>query len=128
MHEKNGRAEREWKTVVTRKDALLVDNALLLEFWAEATDTANYLRNCLPTKVQGQREMISEETWTEEKQNVQSLKVFGNAVSVVILNKKKHKANIYKNWKGIFIGYSQDTTKHIWALAPKTQQIKLIIK
>lgn len=126
MHEENGRAEREWKTVVTRKNALLVDNALLLEFWAEATDTANYLRNCLPTKVQGQREMISEETWTEEKQNVQYLKVFGNAVSVVIPNKKKHKANIYKNWKGIFIGYSQDTTKHIRALAPKTQQIFLV--
>lgn len=43
------------------KGALLVDSALPPEFWAEAMDTANYLRNRLPTKIQGQRKIISEE-------------------------------------------------------------------
>lgn len=47
-------------------------------------------------------------------------------MSVVIPNEKRHKSDIYKNWKGIFIGYSQDTTKHIRAWASKTQQILLV--
>lgn len=52
MHEENRMAEQRWRTVVTMKDSLLVDNGLPLEFWAKAIDTANYIRNCLPTKSQ----------------------------------------------------------------------------
>lgn len=126
MHEENGLAERGWRTIVTMKDSLLVDSGLPLEFWAEAMDTANYLRNRLPTKIQQRGEIIPEEAWTGEKQDVRHLKVFGSVASVVILKEKRHKADIYKNWKGIFIGYSQDTTKHIRAWTPKTQQILLV--
>lgn len=126
MHKENGLAERGLKTVMTMKDALLVDSALPPEFWAEAMDTANYLRNRLPTKVQGRGKIISEEAWTGEKQGVRYLKVFGSAVSVVIPKEKRHKSDIYKNWKGIFIVYSQDTTKHIRAWASKIQQILLV--
>lgn len=52
MHEENGLAERGWRTVVTMKDSLLIDSDLPLEFWAEAMDTVNYLRNRLSTKNQ----------------------------------------------------------------------------
>lgn len=125
MHEENGLAERGWRTVVTMKDSLLIDSGLPLEFWAEAMDTANYLRNRLPTKSQ-RGEMIPEEAWTEKKQDVSHVKVFGSVVSVLIPKEKRHKSDIYKNWRGIFIGYSQDTTKHVRAWAPKTQQILLV--
>ena len=66
MHKENRLAEQGWKTVVTMKDSLLIDSGLPLEFWAEAMDTANYLRNRLPTKSQ-RGEMIPEEAWTEKK-------------------------------------------------------------
>lgn len=125
MHEENGVAEQGWKTIVTMKDSLLIDSGLPLEFWAEAMDTANYLRNCFPTKSQ-RGKIIPEKNRPGEKQNVSHVKVFGSAVSIVILKEKRHKSDIYKNWKGIFIGYSQDTTKHICAWAPKTQQILLV--
>lgn len=107
------------------KDSLMIDSGLPQEFWAEAMDTANYLRNRLHTKTQ-KGEIIPEEAWTGGKQDVQHLKFFGSVASVVIPKEKSHKSDIYKNWKGIFIGYSQDTTKHIRAWAPKTQQILLV--
>lgn len=125
MHEENGVAERGWRTIVTMKDSFLIDSGLPLEFWVEAMDTANYLQNRLPTKSQ-RGELIPEEDWTGEKQDVSHVKVFGSVVSVVIPKEKRYKSNIYKNWKGIFIGYSQDNTKHVRAWAPKTQQILLV--
>lgn len=88
-------------------------------------DTANYLRNQLPTKSQ-RGKITLEESRTGERQNVSHVKVFGSAVSVVIPKEKRHKSDIYKNWKDIFIGYSQDTTKHFRAWAPKTQQNLLV--
>ena len=42
------------------KDLLLINNNLLLEFWAKAIDTTNYLQNRLLTKNQ-KGEMIPEE-------------------------------------------------------------------
>lgn len=106
-------------------DSLLIDSGLPLEFWAEAMDTAYYRRNRLPSKTQA-GEIIPEEAWTGERQDVRHLKVFGSATSVVIPKEKRHKSDIYKNWKRIFIGYSQDTTKHVRACAPKSQQILLV--
>lgn len=107
------------------KDSLLIDSRLPLEFWAEVMDTANYLRNRLSTKSQ-RGELIPDECWTGKKQDVSHVKVFGSTVSVVIPREKSHKSDVHKNWQGIFIGYSQDTTKHVRAWAPKTQQILLV--
>lgn len=101
MPEENGLAERGSRTIVTMKD------------------TANYLRNHLSTKSRV-GELILEESWTGEKQDVGHIKTFGSTVSVVIPKEKRHKSDIYKNWKGIFIGYSHNTTKHVRAWAPKT--------
>lgn len=107
------------------KDSLLIDSNLPLEFWAEAIDTVNYLHNRLSTKTQ-KDEMIPEEAWTRRKQDVNHIKVFGSIVNVLILKEKRHKSDTHKNWRGIFIGYSQDTAKHVCAWAPKTQQILLV--
>ena len=41
MHKENGLAEREWRTIVTMKDSLLLNNRLLLDFGARAMDTVN---------------------------------------------------------------------------------------
>ena len=42
IHEENGLIERKWQTIVTIKDSLLLDNGLLLNFWADAMNTSNY--------------------------------------------------------------------------------------
>lgn len=41
----------------------------------------------------------------------------------MISKKKRYKSNVFKNWKGIFIGYIQDIIKYIQAWVSKTQQI-----
>lgn len=58
VHEENGLAERGWRTIVTMKDSMFIDNSLPNRFWAEAMETANYLRNRLPTKSKNHGEMI----------------------------------------------------------------------
>ena len=82
---------------MTMKNALLIDNSLSLKFWAEFMDTANYLHNWLPTKSQ-KRELIPEECWTGEKQDVSHIKVFSSIISIVIPQKKRQKSHVHKNW------------------------------
>lgn len=48
------------------KDPLLLDNGLPLDFWAQAMNIANYLRNRLPTKSQ-KKELILEKTWLKKQ-------------------------------------------------------------
>lgn len=76
-------------------------------------EIANYLRNHLLINVKQQKEIILEETWTGKKQDVYHLKIFGSITSIVIPKEKRPKSDTHKNWRGIFIGYSQDITKHI---------------
>ena len=40
------------------KDSLLINNKLSNYFWAKAIETANYLKNRLPTKIKTYREVI----------------------------------------------------------------------
>lgn len=62
VHEENGLAERGWRTIVTMKDSMLIDSGLPNDFWAEAMETANYLRNRLPTRSKNYGEVIPEES------------------------------------------------------------------
>lgn len=50
IYKENGIIKRELKTIVTIKKALLINNALLLEFWVKVIYITNYLHNCLPIK------------------------------------------------------------------------------
>ena len=86
-------------------------------------DTANYLRNRLPTRRTADKTIIiPKETWTEVRQNFEHIQIFGSRVSTHIPSKKRSKSDVYKSWNGIFIGYT-DTTKHLRTWAPKTHQV-----
>lgn len=122
MHEENGIAERSWRTIATMKDSLLIDSGLPVEFWADAMDTANYLRNRLPTRCQ-HGELILEEAWTEQPQDLSHLRIFGSLANVGIPKETRFKSDIKKTWKGIFVGYSLDTSKHYRVYAPQTRQL-----
>lgn len=43
MHEKNVIVKSYWKILAIMKDALLIDNDFLVNFWIKAMDTSNYL-------------------------------------------------------------------------------------
>lgn len=81
MHDENGIAKRCWRALAQMKDSLLIDSGLPTRFWAEAMDTANYLRNRLPTRRTDKAVIIPEEAWTEVRQNLSHIRIFGSRVS-----------------------------------------------
>ncbi len=123
VHEENGLAERGWRTIVTMKDSMLIDSGLPNDFWAEAMETANYLRNRLPTRSKNHGEMIPEEAWTGQRQDLQHIRIFGSLALSNIPAEKRTKSDYQKVWQGILVGYSPDTSKHFRIWAPQTKQI-----
>ena len=123
VHEENGLAERGWRTIVTMKDSMLIDSGLPNGFWAEAMETANYLRNRLPTRSRTHGEMIPEEAWTGRQQNLHHICIFGSLAFCNIPEEKRVKSDHQKVWEGILIGYSPDTSKHFRIWAPQTKQV-----
>ena len=108
---------------MTMNDAFLIDSELPIDFWAEAMETANYLRNRLPTKTRGHGEVIPEEKWCGSRQNLSHLRIFGSEVLVDIPKEKRIKTDIQHVWRGILIGYSNKTSKHYRAWVPETKQV-----
>ena len=97
MHKKNEIVEQYWRTLTQMKDSLLIDSKLPNQFWAEAMDTTNYLRNRLPTKRTADNTIIiPEEAWTEVKQNLEHIQIFGSRVSTYIPFEKRFKSNVSK--------------------------------
>ena len=76
--EQNGTAERKNRTLLETARCLLMEANLPNSFWAEAINTANYLRNRLPTKSLNRKTPY--ELWEEEVPGVSNLRVFGSKV------------------------------------------------
>ena len=77
--EQNGTAERQNRTLMEMVGSMLASSKLPRRFWAEALNTATYLRNRCPTRA---LEGISPvELLTGNKPKVGHLKVFGCALS-----------------------------------------------
>lgn len=93
MHKENGLAKRGWRTLVTIKDSLLIDSSLPNDFWAETMETSNYLRNKLPTRSRSHGKLILEEAWTNWRQNLSHIRIFGSLVLVDIPHKKRSKSD-----------------------------------
>ena len=98
VHKENGLAERGWRTIVTMKDAMLIDSGLPNDFWAEAMETANYLRNRLPTRSRSHGELIPEEACTDKRQNLSHIRIFGSLVLANIPDEKRSKSDYQKTW------------------------------
>ena len=93
MHKENGLAEREWRTIVTMKDSMLINSGLLNGFWAEAMETANYLQNRFPIRSKNHGEMIPEEAWTGRQQDLDHICIFGSLAFCNIPEEKRVKLN-----------------------------------
>lgn len=61
VYQQNKLAEQGWRTIITMKDSMLINNGLPNRFWAEAMETVNNLRNKLPTKSKYHDEIIPKE-------------------------------------------------------------------
>jgi hypothetical protein len=103
--EQGGIAERKNRTLVEMARCLLSQSKLSLNLWAEAVNTANYVRNRCPTKSLNGKTPY--ELWNNVVPNVCYFKIFG-CTAYYLNNKPKHKFSA-RSKKGIFVGYSENS-------------------
>ncbi len=104
--EQNGVAERMNRTLVESVRSMLADAGLPKQFWAEALDTATYLRNRSPTKCLDQ--VTPEEVWSGVKPDVRHLRVFGCKTYSHVPKEERGKLDV-KTRSGLMLGYGKRT-------------------
>ncbi|CAG9135108.1 unnamed protein product [Plutella xylostella] len=100
----NGVVERANRTVMEAARCMMQQAGLGMEYWAEAVNTAVYLKNRSPTRaVMG---ATPEEAWTNKKVDLNNLRVFGCIAYALVKNRKKLDSKS-KLWR--FVGYCTET-------------------
>lgn len=99
--EQNGMSERLNRTIVEKAKCLLFESKLEKRFWAEAVNTAVYLRN---RSVAAKLNKTPHEIWTGEKPDLGNIRVFGSTVMVHVPKEKRLKWD-KKAEKQILVGY-----------------------
>jgi len=117
----NGRAERVIRSVVTMSRCLMQDSGVPKELWAEACNTAAYIKN--RSSHAALKGLTPEERWSGRKPNLNHLRVFGCRAFVFVpkVNRKRWDAT---STELVMIGYSE-TTKGYRLLDPQTMNVKL---
>lgn len=103
--EQNGMSERINRTIVERARCLLFDAGLDKKFWAEATNTAVYLRN--RSVASGLNDKTPYELWHKRKPDLSHVRIFGSEVMVHIPKEKRLKWDT-KSKKHILVGFSEN--------------------
>ena len=103
--EQNGVCERANRTVIEKARCLLFDAKLSKKFWAEATNTAVYLKNRSVTASLANKTPY--EMWYQRKPDLSNLRLFGSPVMVHIPKERRLKWD-KKGEQYIFVGYSED--------------------
>lgn len=104
--EQNGVAERTNRTIVEMARCLIHEAKADERMWAEAVNTAVYLKNRSPHKAV--MNSTPEEKWSGEKPNLKYLRVWGCIVQAHIPNALRKKFD-RKSKQYIFVGYSERT-------------------
>ena len=100
--EQNGVAERMNRTLQEAMRSMLFESNLPKRFWAEALSTSTYLRNRSPTRAV--LEMTPYEAFTNQKPDVDHLKVFGCRAYAHVPKDERKKLDS-KVRESIFLGY-----------------------
>lgn len=103
--EQNAISERMNRTLVERARCMLFDAGLDKRFWAEAVNTAVYLRNRSPAS--GLQNMTPFELWTNKKPDLSHIRIFGSQIMVHIPKEKRHKWDT-KSRAHILVGYAEN--------------------
>ncbi len=102
--EQNGMSERMNRTIVEKARCLLFDGNLSKIFWAEAVNTAVYLRN---RSVVTGLDKTPVEMWSNKKPDVGHIRIFGSEVMVHIPKEKRCKWD-KKAIKMTLVGFSEN--------------------
>lgn len=112
--EQNGTAERKNRTLLDTARCLLFEANLPNSYWTEAVNTANYIRNRLPTKSLNGKTPY--EAWTGEVPDLSHLRVFGSHVFYLDRDPARWKLS-QRGHEGRFLGYSEESKAfRIWSL------------
>lgn len=117
--EQNGVAERANRTIVEKSRSMIQEAGLSNKLWAEAVNTAVYLKNRSPTKAV--RNKTPEEAWTGRKQNLKFIRVFGCKAFMHIPKQKRTKWDP-KSKELLHIGYCEDS-KAYRLFDPETKMV-----
>jgi hypothetical protein len=102
----NGVAERMNRTIVESARSMLFHSNTPTELWAEAVNTAVYLRNRSPTTALDG--ITPYESLFNRKPDVANLRVFGCVAFVHVPDNQRKKLDA-KSRKAIFVGYPEST-------------------
>lgn len=104
--EQNGFIERQNRTVVESAKAMIHQRGLPLHLWAEATNTAVYVKNRTPSVVLNGKTPY--ELWWNKKPSVGHLKIFGSDAFVHV--PKEQRTKWERNaFKGLMVGYNDES-------------------
>lgn len=104
--EQNGMSERMNRTVIEKARCLLFEADMSKIFWAEAINTAIYLRNrCI---ARGLELKTPYELWYGRKPDISNIRIFGSETMVHIPKPKRLKWD-KKSRKMILVGFGDDT-------------------
>lgn len=100
--EQNGIAERCNRSIIEMARTMLNESRLKRHFWAEAVNTAVYIKNRLPSRVlEGSTPY---QRWYKNKPNLDHFKVFGSIAYCHVPKEKRTKLD-YKAEKCLMLGY-----------------------
>ena len=120
----NGTAERSIQTAENGARAMLKDAKLPIEFWDEAVEADTYLRNRTNSGPYSDGERFSPyEALFGHKPSIDHIRVFGCKCYSYVHPKSqpkgfRHDKLVDRGRVGIFMGYSEDTTKQYKVYAP----------
>ncbi|BES98060.1 Hydra magnipapillata [Nesidiocoris tenuis] len=104
--QQNGISERKNRTLVETARCMMISANMAPAFWAEAVNTANYIRNrCKSRSIDGK---IPYELWTGQRTNVGYFKTFG-CIGYALEKRKNRGKFDSKTNRCVFLGYSEET-------------------
>jgi transposase InsO family protein len=100
----NGLAERLNRTLMDKTRCILKDAKMPDHYWAEAMNTANYMRNISPTKILGN--ITPEEKYSGVKPDISRLRVWGSKCFYTVNTYKKKLQDRAR--EAILVGYHRE--------------------
>ena len=112
IHEQNGRAEREIRTIVECARSMLLSKNINRELWTEAIKTACYVLNRVILK-HGEKKTPFEK-WFNRKPAIKHLRIFGS-VAYMHVPKEKLKKFDPKSKRVTVVGYDSESSNYrLW--------------
>lgn len=116
--QQNGVAERANRTLVEMARCMLLQSKLPLSLWAEAINTACFIRNRCPTKSLNNKTPF--EMWNQRKPHLGFMRIFGTKAIALQKGVKGNKFEA-KGKSLVMVGYSSESKAYrLWCPRTKT--------